>query len=361
MDIFLVGGAVRDRLLGLTVTERDWVVVGGTPGELEALGYRQVGRDFPVFLHPETGDEYALARTERKRGRGHRGFEVDSDPSVTLEEDLLRRDLTINAIAETETGELIDPHGGRRDLEARLLRHVSNAFVEDPLRVLRVARFAARLSGLGFTIAPDTLALMREISDSGELETLSAERLWSETERALGSDAPGVFLSVLEDCGAASRLLPELVADSGKLQRRLALATEHSPGGLVRFAAMTTGLNDDDVLRLCERLHAPRRFSDLARLWAALASPLGEPSALDAAARLAVLEQADAFRRPERFDLLLEVLESQQGAGAGDFWRSALAACEEVDAASIAATGIPGHEVGARLKAEREAKLAALL
>ena len=206
---------MRDRLLGLTPHERDWVVVGGTPEQLAALGYRAVGKDFPVFLHPSTGEQYALARTERKTGPGYYGFETRFAPDVTLEEDLARRDLTVNAMAEDDDGALVDPYGGRRDLEARVLRHVSPAFVEDPLRVLRVARFAARYAPLGFSVADETLALMARIAESGELAALAPERVWAETERALGEAAPGVYIDVLHRCGALAALFPEVAALDG--------------------------------------------------------------------------------------------------------------------------------------------------
>jgi tRNA nucleotidyltransferase/poly(A) polymerase len=209
-DCWLVGGAVRDALLGLPVHERDWVVVGATPDEMVEAGYRPVGRDFPVFLHPDTGEEYALARTERKTGAGHRGFVVHADPDVTLEADLERRDLTINAIARDADGNLVDPFGGRGDLDARILRHVSDAFVEDPLRVLRVARFAARFADLGFVVADETRDLMGRIARSGELSTLSPERIWRELEKALASDRPAAFFRVLAEVGALEPLFPLL-------------------------------------------------------------------------------------------------------------------------------------------------------
>src|SRR5512134_3206572 len=208
MDIYLVGGAVRDGLLGRPCNERDYVVVGATQDELLALGYRPVGKDFPVFLHPQSGEQYALARTERKTGPGYYGFETRFSPDVTLEEDLARRDLTINAMAQDGSGTIVDPYGGRRDLEARVLRHVSPAFVEDPLRVLRVARFAARFAPLGFTIAPETLELMRCIVANGELATLVPERVWMETERALGEERPGAYFEVLRACGALRHVFP---------------------------------------------------------------------------------------------------------------------------------------------------------
>ena len=212
MQVYLVGGAVRDALLGVAVKERDWVVVGGTREELLRLNYREVGRDFPVFLHPETHEEHALARLERKVSPGYRGFAVEFGPEVTLEEDLARRDLTINAIARSADGALIDPHGGRRDLEARVLRHVSPAFVEDPVRVLRVARFAARFAPLGFQVAPETLALMRAMVERREVDTLVAERVWQETEKALHEPKAGEFFRVLRACGALQPIYPELDA-----------------------------------------------------------------------------------------------------------------------------------------------------
>jgi len=212
MQVYKVGGAVRDRLLGLPVTDIDRVVVGATTEEMLAQGFRPVGADFPVFLHPRTGEEYALARTERKSGRGYGGFTFYASPEVTLEEDLVRRDLTINAMAEDDQQNLTDPYHGQRDLEARILRHVSPAFAEDPLRVLRVARFAARYAGLGFTVAPETLELMRQLSESGELQALTAERSWKEISRALLEDQPQVFIEVLRDCGALKVLMPEVDA-----------------------------------------------------------------------------------------------------------------------------------------------------
>jgi tRNA nucleotidyltransferase (CCA-adding enzyme) len=327
-------------------------VVGATPEDLLEQGYRQVGRDFPVFLHPDSGEEYALARTERKAGRGHTGFEVHSDPSVTLEQDLLRRDLTVNAIAESPDGELIDPYGGKADLEARLLRHVSPAFVEDPLRVLRVARFAAYLHALDFQVADDTLSLMRSLCESGELETLSAERIWSEMARALQTPNPGVFLEVLDACGASRVLLPELTPLAPALACLRQAATDSSLE--VRFAALCSGLDGEAVETLCQRLNAPRRFAELAGHWARQEPALLAPAELTAAERLQVLEATDAFRRPERFALLLDTLKALHPDADDDYWRRALDACQGVDAAAIAASGIPGHEVGKRLRAERE-------
>ncbi|MCB1675231.1 MAG: multifunctional CCA addition/repair protein, partial [Halioglobus sp.] len=253
MEVYLVGGAVRDELLGCPVTERDWVVVGAQPEDLLRLGYQQVGRDFPVFLHPQTREEYALARTERKRGHGYTGFALHCDSSVTLEEDLQRRDLTINAMARAPSGAIIDPYGGRGDIEAKILRHVSPAFVEDPLRVLRTARFAARYAHLGFTVADRTMQLMAEIVRQDELAHLPHERVWVELQRALGERSPDVFVQVLRECGALARLLPEVDALFGVPQtpahhpeidtgdhtlRALRQAAELSPAPEVRFAVL---------------------------------------------------------------------------------------------------------------------------
>lgn len=361
MDVYLVGGAVRDRLLGLPAEERDWVVVGATAEEMRAGGFRQVGRDFPVFLHPETGEEYALARTERKSGRGHHGFEVHSKPSVTLEEDLKRRDLTINAMAMTEDGTLIDPYGGAADLQARRLRHVSPAFVEDPLRVLRVARFAARFAHLAFSVDPSTLALMREIVASGELETLPAERIWGEFEKSLATISPASFLEVLERCGALDWLLPGLANRAGAIQR-LATAAGATEDCEQRFAALFHTVPPEAARTLCQKLRPPRRYQELAVLTATLGERLPAIQALSAAERLAVLQQADALRRPERFEALLGACEALQPAAveATAQWRRALAACEAVDSRSVAQSGLSGEAIGERIRALREQALAAI-
>ncbi len=256
MLVYLVGGAVRDALLGRSVGDRDWVVVGSTQGQMEKLGYRQVGRDFPVYLHPETNEEYALARTERKQGKGHRGFVVNAAPSVTLEEDLQRRDLTINAIAQDHSGVMIDPYNGLNDLQARVLRHVSPAFKEDPLRVFRVARFASVMPG--FTVAPDTQALMREMVGAGELGDLAPERVWREFEKALASPAPERFFAVLSDCGGLKDWFAECAGKSILFQ---------SQSAELRFAEMP--LADAEFCCLAERLRTPQRYLQFARMWLA--------------------------------------------------------------------------------------------
>jgi tRNA nucleotidyltransferase (CCA-adding enzyme) len=313
MQVYLVGGAVRDELLGRAVKERDWAVVGATPDELERLGYRAVGRDFPVFLHPETHEEYALARLERKVGPGYRGFVTDFSPAVTLEQDLGRRDLTINAMARDNAGRVIDPHGGQADLTARVLRHVSPAFAEDPVRILRVARFAARFAGLGFTVAPETLALMRTMVASGEASALVSERVWRELERALGEAAPQRAVEVLRDCGALAVLLPEIASPAASAAAIDALTTAAVRGATtpVRWAAMLAGLSANSIDSLCERLRVPGAYRELAVLAARLHSKLrgrDAADALDAEALLELLELADAFRRPERFAQWLELL-----------------------------------------------------
>jgi tRNA nucleotidyltransferase (CCA-adding enzyme) len=319
MKVYLVGGAVRDQLLAQPPGERDWVVVGATPAQLQAQGYRQVGRDFPVFLHPETGEEYALARLERKIGPGYRGFVTEHLPTVTLEDDLRRRDLTINAIAQAADGTLLDPHGGQRDLAARLLRHVSAAFVEDPVRVLRVARFAARFAPLGFQVAPDTLALMRRMVAAGELAALVPERVWRELARALESARPGVFFSVLQDCGALGVVLPEvaaLLADPAHGASALAAlqaAANAEASATVRWAALLAALPLAAQRALHERLRAPAEFAELATLATRLRQQLQDTGGARAllaspSAQVELLEAADAWRRPERFAQWLEVL-----------------------------------------------------
>jgi len=265
MKIYLVGGAVRDRLLGLAVKEKDWVVVGATPQQMLAQGFQQVGKEFPVFLHPKTHEEYALARMERKTGPGYKGFSFDTAPSVTLEEDLRRRDLTINAMAETEDGTLIDPYHGKKDLDAKRLRHVSAAFSEDPVRILRVARFAARYAYLGFHVAPETMVLMREMVTSGEVNALVPERVWKELERALSEKNPEVFFGVLEECGALAVLFPELTQASVGMAalKQAVLLTEDT---IVRFAALLHAGTKDTINTLCKRYRAPNEYQKLALL-----------------------------------------------------------------------------------------------
>jgi tRNA nucleotidyltransferase (CCA-adding enzyme) len=347
----LVGGAVRDRLLGRPVKERDWVVVGATPEELERDGFVPVGREFPVFLHPKTHEEYALARIERKVSLGYRGFTTQFAPNVTLEDDLRRRDLTINAMAETPSGEVIDPYGGRRDLEARVLRHVSEAFAEDPVRILRVARFAARYSDLGFRVADDTLVLMERMVATGEVDALVPERVWKETERALRESRPDVFFETLRSCGALKKIFPEIEAlygipqpprwhpeiDTGvHVMLVLRYAAKIGAPTVVRFAALLhdlgKALSPPDkwpshrgheeagvplIIDLCDRLKVPAELRDLAILTARHHASVHRAAELRPATLLKLLETVDAFRRPERFRELLIACESDARGRAG--------------------------------------------
>lgn len=344
MQIYLVGGAVRDRLLGLPARERDWVVVGAAKGELEARGYRLVGRSFPVYLHPETQEEYALARTESKTGPGYRGFEIDANQNVTLEQDLERRDLTINAMAEDEQGRLIDPFNGRRDIEQRVLRHVSDAFPEDPVRVLRVARFAARYQQLGFTIAEETMQLMRKMVTDGEIDALIPERVWRESETALSEVRPDVFFEVLREAGALKIVYPELDAlfgipqperwhpeiDTGKhVMMALREAARQKTNVEVRFAVLVHDLGKATtpshvlpkhcgheersvglIRDLCRRLAIPNRYRDLAIPVARYHGLCHKVAELRPATILKILEAIDAFRRPDRLDDFLAACEA---------------------------------------------------
>ena len=395
MKTYLVGGAVRDRLLGLPAKERDWVVTGATPAELAALGYQPVGKDFPVFLHPETREEHALARTERKTGKGYHGFEFHTAPGVTLEQDLERRDLTINAIAEAD-GKLVDPYGGERDLKARLLRHVSPAFVEDPVRVLRVARFAARFAPLGFTVATETLALMREMADNGEVDALVPERVWHETLKALVCEKPSVYFEVLRACGALKRVFPELdrlwgvpqpakwhpEIDTGvHVMMVLDQAARLSAEPTVRFSALThdlgKGTTPKDILphhygheersvklveQLCERLKTPREFRELAVVVARQHGLVHKAQELRADTVLKLLESADAFRRPERFELFLTACEADHRGRTGledtpfpqaDYLRKAFTAARAVTTDSLDTANLKGAEIGEQIKKKR--------
>ena len=368
--IYRVGGSVRDELLGRTAGDRDWVVVGATPEMLVASGYRAVGSDFPVFLHPETREEYALARTERKHGRGYRGFEFFASPEVTLDEDLARRDLTINAMARDDDGRLIDPHGGEKDLIAGVLRHVSPAFVEDPLRVLRVARFAARL---GFAVAPETRRLMRAVARSGELATLTPERVWQEVSRGLMEAQPSRMLAVLHDVGALAAVLPELAAVYSRRGPALARALDRAAANVAGLPARYAVLARDLAVAVPEsvrarvraagalsaRLKVPTACRDAARLAARWTSELGRIGDLTPARVLDVLQAADALRRPERLDALLEAhaAVAPRHAPANAAWREALAAVRGVALRDVARAH---QHADAIQKAVRAARLAAL-
>ena len=397
MDIYLVGGAVRDRLLGRPHVERDYVVVGATPDDLLARGYRPVGKDFPVFLHPESGEQYALARTERKTGPGYYGFATRFAPDVTLEEDLARRDLTINAMAQDGAGRVIDPYGGQRDLAARVLRHVSPAFVEDPLRVLRVARFAARFAPLGFTVAPETIELMRAIVASGEMGALVPERVWTETERALGEDRPVAYLEVLRDCGALAAVFPEIAAlygvpqpgkwhpeiDTGEhTMQVLEVAAELSRDTTVRFAALVhdvgKGLTPRAewprhigheeagvglIERMADRLRIPNEHRELAVLVARHHARVHRVAEHRPGTVLELLELTDAFRRPERFERFLLACEADaRGRGAGLRARPYPQAAQLRAARTAAASArldpaalqrVPGPLIAERMRAAR--------
>jgi tRNA nucleotidyltransferase (CCA-adding enzyme) len=379
MQVFLVGGAVRDEQLGISLRERDWCVVGATPEILIADGYKQVGKDFPVFLHPTTSEEYALARTERKTGPGYHGFAFDFSADVSIEDDLSRRDLTINAIAKDDEGKLIDPHGGLKDIEKRVLRHVSDAFSEDPVRILRVAKFAARFSALGFRISGETMTLMRSMVDAGEIDALVADRVWKETEEALRGNNSRVFFEVLRNCGALERLFPELEAlfgvpqpakwhpeiDTG-LHTMLVLdqAEQRSPELAVRFAALThdlgKGTTPKNVLpshpgheargarlvrELANRLPIPKSCRDLGVMVAQFHTHCHQALELRNKTILDLLEKTDAFRRPERFEHFLIACEADAKGRTGlenrpypqsDFLRGAFAAASSVDAGAIA-------------------------
>jgi len=404
MKIYLVGGAVRDRLLQRPAGDRDWVVVGATPEQMLAQGYTAVGRDFPVFLHPQTGEEYALARTERKSGRGYRGFVVDADPSVTLEEDLLRRDFTINAIAcDERTGTLVDPHGGLRDLNARVLRHVGPAFVEDPLRVLRAARFMARFAAQGFTVAADTLDLMRQIAASGELDTLVPERVWQELRKALQYERPSAFLRTLHDADALAAVLPELHAlygvpqraqyhpevDTGVHQELVSdMAARLAPGDdRVGFAALTHDLGKAltppaewprhimheqrglaPLRALCTRLKVPAEHQQLAEAVCREHLNVHRIDELRDATVLELLGRCDALRRPERVARIALCCEADARGRAGfedtaypqgqtlqRLHQAALA----VQARDLDTAGLQGPAIGQALHKARIAAIAA--
>ncbi|NNM83308.1 MAG: multifunctional CCA addition/repair protein [Burkholderiales bacterium] len=401
MKIYSVGGAVRDELLGLPVKDRDYVVVGSSPEEMERLGFRPVGKDFPVFLHPETQEEYALARTERKTAKGYKGFEIYTSPEVTLAEDLARRDLTINAMAKDDHGQIIDPFGGIADLEAGILRHISPAFNEDPVRVLRVARFAARF---GFAVAPETLSLMREMVHNGEVEALVAERVWQELARGLLEEKPSKMIHCLKECGALSRIFPEIDVLFGVPQSpqhhpeidtgvHVMLVLDHAASrGFpleVRFAALLHDIGKGttppekwphhpgheargvELARdLCARLRVPNESRDLAILVAHSHGIAHRALELDAEGIFSLLQASDAFRKPDRFDsFLLGCISDFRGRpGYGeapypqaDRLRAALRAALSVDAGSIAKTAQGGNEIREKVALARIGAIRAAL
>ena len=408
MEIYAVGGAVRDELMGLPLKDRDWVVVGATPQDMLTRGFTPVGRDFPVFLHPQSHEEYALARTERKTAPGYTGFAFHAAPGVTLEQDLVRRDLTINAMARDAAGAIIDPHGGRADIAARVLRHVSPAFAEDPVRILRVARFAARFAD--FTLAPETLQLMRSMVAAGEVDALVAERVWQELARGLMEARPSRMFAVLRECGALRRLLPELDALWGVPQRAdyhpevdtgvhvmmvIDMAARLGAALPARFAALMHDLGKArtpaDILprhhgheaksvtmveAICERLRVPTDCRDVARLAARFHGDMHRVAELRPETRLTLLERCDALRRPDRFELILLACEADYRGRLGweerdytqaTIWQEALVAVRAVDAGAIAAATAGGgadpqaiarNISAARVEALRELKAA---
>lgn len=403
MKIYLVGGAVRDKLLQRTVTEKDWVVVGSSPAQMQQLGYSAVGKDFPVFLHPQTKEEYALARTERKTGHGYGGFSFYCGTEVTLEEDLIRRDLTINAMAEDEQGNIIDPYHGQQDLADKILRHVSPAFAEDPVRILRIARFAARYHALGFRVASETIALMQTMAANGEVDHLVAERVWKETERALGEPHPEIFIEVLRAANALARLFPEIDAlfgvpqtathhpevDTG-IHTLMSLQQAVKLGGdsCVRFATLLHDLGKAKtpvaewprhiaheerslplVKQLCARISAPKDFKDLALMVAQWHTHCHRALELKPATILKVLQANDAFRRPERFEQFLLCCEADARGRTGfetraypqaDFFRQALVVAQTIDIAAIQRLGLTGAAFGDEVNRQRLERLTQL-
>ena len=358
MRSYVVGGAVRDALLGLPVKDHDHVVVGATPEQMLAAGYRAVGKDFPVFLHPRTQEEYALARTERKTAPGYHGFVFHAAPDVTLEQDLVRRDLTINAMARAEDGSIVDPHNGRQDLQARLFRHVSDAFAEDPVRILRIARFAARLPD--FTVALETNALMRRMVDDGEVDALVPERVWQELARGLMERRPSRMLEVLRDCGALARILPELDAAWGAaLLQTVDLAAGREHPLEMRFAVLVLGLDSVETIQaICKRLKVPNDCRDLAVIAVREQGEVDRGAALSADAIVTLFERCDAFRKPERFaQMLLAVACGRGDQRAGGTLQQALGAARAVNAGEVAARHaerkdqIPGAVHAARVDA----------
>lgn len=388
MNVYLVGGAVRDKLLGQAVKEKDWVVVGSTEKEMLEKGFRQVGKDFPVFLHPKTNEEYALARTERKTGKGYTGFVCHAAPDVTLEDDLKRRDLTINAIAETENGELIDPYGGTQDLEKCVLRHVSEAFVEDPLRILRVARFAARFAHLGFTIAEETQQLMLKMGREGDVENLVPERIWRELHRSLKLDQPQVFIQVLRQCGVLKILFPELdvcygvpnppqwhpEVDTGvHVELALEAAAQLTEEPRVRFAVLVHDLGKgmtpiEDwpshkdhgkkgvplIQALSKRCRVPKDYRELAILTSQFHIQTHNCREMTPKAIIHLLEQLDAYRRPERFEQFLLACEADvkgrmgvenKPYEAGIYLKEQLKASSKIDVQAIINQGLEGEAI----------------
>ncbi len=396
MKTYLVGGAVRDELLGYPYHEKDWVVVGATVNEMTAAGYQQVGKDFPVFLHPKTKEEHALARTERKTAAGYKGFEVHASPDVTLEDDLIRRDLTINAIAKDENGAITDPHNGVKDINDKVLRHVSAAFSEDPVRILRVARFLARYAHLGFTVAEDTMSLMKNMVSAGEVDALVPERVWQEMQKALTEKTPTAFVATLRECGALQRILPELDCLFGVPQPEehhpeidtgihtlmvLEQACLLSDDADVRFAALMHDLGKgttpkkewprhigheargaDIVKQVCQRLRIPNEFRDLAERTARFHLHYHRAMELKPATVVKTLEQLDAYRKPERFEKFLLASEADargrpgfedKNYPQGDFFRQALTYSKDINIQELRAQGYENLKLANKIRDAR--------
>ena len=361
MKIYLVGGAVRDKLLSQPVTEHDYVVVGATEDEMLKLGYQRVGKDFPVFLHPKTRDEYALARTERKTAPGYKGFDVDASPAVTLEEDLLRRDLTINAMAESLEGELIDPYHGKQDLLKKLLRHVSPAFSEDPVRILRVGRFLARYSHLGFTVAPETMQLMREMVKNNEVNALVAERVWKELERALGEKNPEKFFAIVAECNALSILFPGLTLDEQHL-KQLQTACQLTADPAIRFAVFFhdyAGGDKKQLSELCHRYRIPNAFHELAKLTGAYHSDAQQAKTLNAEALLTLFSRLDYFRREQRFEDFLTACSAIYGKDFdGEWLQNCAQVAKSYPVKNLVEQGLDGALLAEQLKIARRELIA---
>lgn len=364
MKIYLVGGAIRDHLLHLPVKERDWVVVGATVSDMLALGYKQVGKEFPVFLHPRTSEEYALARMERKTKPGYKGFVFDTSPTVTLANDLIRRDLTINAMAQSTEGELIDPYHGKEDLEKKILRHVSPAFAEDPVRILRVGRFLARYAHLGFHVAPETMTLMHQMVKAGEVDALVAERVWKELERALSEKNPEKFFEVLHECHALSSLFPHLSMDGVGMKALLA-ATEMTHQSAIRLAALLHALPKpkESIQSLAARYRIPNYFRELATLTAMHHQKALHSKTLNAEQLLELLSSLDVFRREKRFNDFLttcQAIAKAHGTSIDTEWlKSCANEAKSVEVQALLAQGLEGNELANRLKEERRKKIAA--
>jgi tRNA nucleotidyltransferase (CCA-adding enzyme) len=381
MKIYLVGGAVRDELLHLPVTERDWVVVGATPEDMLALGYTPVGKDFPVFLHPDTKEEYALARTERKTAPGYKGFVFHADADVSLEEDLRRRDLTINAMARDDDGQLIDPFNGRADLDNGLLKHVSPAFAEDPVRILRIARFAARFAEYGFKVAHDTNKLMRTMVQTGEVDHLVPERVWAELEKALQESRPAQFFKVLRGCGALAKLFAAIdnlyeqegLPEHGQsieihAMQALQQAAELTHDPLVRFATLAMQMNSDAVIEIANRYRLPNDYRELGAMAADFGHAIHEADTLDAEMIMDLLEATDALRRPERLQQLLLACEAdarargeQKSYESGRILNQALESAMAVNAKDLTERGLSGAELGEALRLQRVTAIARAL